>query len=213
MRSNINPLEWPIVNHHQFLLNASSFSRALLIHDWPHSPHLRCLRRVWVEQATQGLGNGRWRLCNQTTQVSFNHTYTSRLELINPENELAVHDFHQEVEEEYRIHLGKTPGAPFWNAAEKQGYELFSCWEMKVCYPVPDAPTSYAVYAPAPFSLTVNSKPKELIDFLTAISCYTSELTPAQIISLSSVEVFGRRYNRNVWPEPIPWHLWKVPVG
>jgi hypothetical protein len=196
-----NPLEWPIVEHRRYLIQALSPETAVPIHDWPFGNHLRCIKRIWSEQAEKGSQKLNWRNVSQTTTKEFNHRYTDKLDTL---------EVGQSLDSDYNA-IKLTTGRPFWNKADASTYHTFCCWEQMQCKPVPDMPDEQATLAVQTFCLTINSGPAELIIFLDRIQPYRELLSAQQIISLRRVETIGRRYNVSKWPEPIKWKLWGLP--
>lgn len=60
----------------QILHNYTSAEVSFIQYDYPFGFNLRCLRRVWLEQATKGAKRGEWRFAAQTTERKWNHLYT-----------------------------------------------------------------------------------------------------------------------------------------
>jgi hypothetical protein len=213
IRNQGNPLAWPVVEHHRYLIQAVSFDTAHVIYDWPYGPHMRCIRRVWAEQALTGTSKYDWRLVAQTTMREFNHTYTTRLEQTDETDPQQLRHYQDGLIREYEERLRLAHGKPFWNSPSVGIYNTFGCWEEVTCKPVPDAEPEQIMYATQPFALDINARPAQLLVFLDRIARYRELLSAQQIISLRRVEQNGRRYNPHSWPDPVKWGIWGLPDG
>ncbi len=213
-RGSGNPLLWPIVEHNRYLVEALSYDSAYLIPDWPYGHVGRCLKRVWQEQALSHSQAKNWRLVGQTTRPKFNYTYTNEIEKVDWTDSEQVVKFNDRYHIEYeKIRL--TAVAPFWNKPTESTYHLFCCWELVDCRPVLDAGKDQIQQAVRPLILDVNSTYADLILFLNRIvsSNLQGQLQGSQIGSLRRVEVIGRRYNAQYWPNAVKWETWGLPYG
>lgn len=211
----IDPVHWPIVEHNKFILSAISFDTAHTIYNYPYGT-LRCVKRMWTEQAQTGAGKNQWRYVSQTTTRNLNYTYSKKASEIyfadqSAEDQQATKDRVQELKDSIAIDYETwrlVRGKPFWNAPHPGTYQIFACLEELACKPVPDAIESQVFLAVRPFYLTLNSSQHDLVDFLSRVFDYRQELTAQQIISLRRVESTSRRYNPSLWPHELRWELW-----
>jgi len=56
-----------------------SFDTAYLQYDYPFGYQIRCLRKVWLERPSKGLGRGKVRFAACTTVKAWNQRYTNHL--------------------------------------------------------------------------------------------------------------------------------------
>lgn len=132
-----NPLDYPIVKHHQFLLQCLTPADAYCQPNYPYG-RTRCIQRHWAERCTSGSKRGQWRLVTQTTRPEFNYPYTERMERINamidgPPREQAVAEFRQWLQSEWDS-IRHLTYRPVWNGPKAGVYHYFSVWEEMHCW-------------------------------------------------------------------------------
>ena len=206
-----HPSNWPLVDHIRYIPDALSFQTAAVAYSYPFG-RMRCIRRMWLEQALKGAQKPKWRINTQTSRKDWNVRYTSRIETalnncppgstVQEQRELVNQWVMSQYEEMKLVEV-----AQYWNKAHPSVYSEFCCLELIACRRKPDD-VPMQIYISK--HLDINIKPADLKAFLVKVTPYAKKFSNEQVTSLKRLEWLGMKYNPGLWPisEKITWSLY-----